>query len=117
MHEFNAVSGNIRSTDARRLHINPSMRWGMAKSSRKLTMPAYEICYMNDNGSLACTLAAMCKDDVHAKVLAHAMRISGSKRFEVWRDRKLVYERPLYFGAASVLSDEDVGVPVRRAAA
>lgn len=71
-------------------------------------MPTYEICYMHDDGSLACTLAAVCRDDLHAKVLAHAMKLSLCKRFEVWRDRKLVYERPQYFGEASLVPDEDI---------
>ncbi len=71
-------------------------------------MPAYEICYLNNDGSLACTLAAMCRDDLHAKILAHAMKLSACKQFEVWRDRRLVYERPQYFGEASLISDEVV---------
>ena len=71
-------------------------------------MPTYEICYMNDDGSLVCTLAAMCRDDLHAKILAHAMKLSGYRRFEVWQDRKLVYERPRYFGDAAVPSDDDL---------
>jgi hypothetical protein len=59
-------------------------------------MPSYEICYLNSDGSLACTLAANCSDDLHAKVLAHAMKLSEYKRFEVWTGRTLVYERPMY---------------------
>ena len=62
-------------------------------------MPSYEICYLNSDGSLACTLAANCADDMHAKVLAHAMKLSEYKRFEVWTDRTLVYERPMLFDA------------------
>jgi hypothetical protein len=62
-------------------------------------MPSYEICYLNSDGSLACTLAAGCADDMHAKVLAHAMKLSEYKRFEVWTDRTLVYERPMHFDA------------------
>jgi hypothetical protein len=62
-------------------------------------MPSYEICYLNSDGSLACTLAANCSDDMHAKVLAHAMKLSEYKRFEVWTDRTLVYERPMHFDA------------------
>ncbi len=73
-------------------------------------MPAYEICYLNDDGSLLCTLAAMCTDDLHAKVLAHAMKLSAYKRFEVWRDMSLVYERPQYFGEAAVLPDGTIPV-------
>jgi hypothetical protein len=77
-------------------------------------MPAYEICYLNDDGSLLCTLAAMCSDDLHAKVLAHAMKLSAYKRFEVWRDKSLVYERPQYFGEAAVMPDEIIAVPASR---
>jgi hypothetical protein len=59
-------------------------------------MPSYEICYLNSDGSLVCTLAANCSDDMHAKVLAHAMKLSEYKRFEVWTGRTLVYERPMH---------------------
>ena len=61
-------------------------------------MPSYEICYLNSDGSLACTLAADCADDTRARVLAHAMKLSEYKRFEVWIGRTLVYERPMHFG-------------------
>lgn len=71
-------------------------------------MPSYEICYMNRDGSLACTLSAMCRDDVHAKVLAHAMKVSAYKRFEVWRDKSLVYERPQLFGPAACIPDAEL---------
>ena len=63
-------------------------------------MPSYEICYLNSDGSLACTLAANCADDMHAKVLAHAMKRVADKRFEVWTGRTLVYERPMHFEAS-----------------
>ena len=62
-------------------------------------MPSYEICYLNSDGSLACTLAANCADDMHAKVLAHAMKLGEYKRFEVWTGRTLIYERPMHFEA------------------
>jgi hypothetical protein len=71
-------------------------------------MPAYEICYMNHDGSLACTLSAMCRDDVHAKILAHAMKVGEYKRFEVWREKKLVYERPQHFGAAACIPESEL---------
>jgi hypothetical protein len=80
------------------------------------TMPSYEICYMNHDGSLACTLSAMCRDDVHAKVLAHAMKIGAYKRFEVWCDKSLIYERPLHFGLAACVPDAE-HVPVSRSPA
>jgi hypothetical protein len=57
-------------------------------------MPSYEICYLNADGSLACTLSAPCADETQAKVLAHAMKLSVYKRFEVWQDDRLVYVRP-----------------------
>lgn len=57
-------------------------------------MPAYEICYLNSDGSLAAKLAATCDDEIKAKVLAHAMKIEGTKQIEVWDGRKLVYARP-----------------------
>ena len=65
-------------------------------------MPTYEICYLHRDGSLACTFTAVCRDDVHAKVLAHAMKLSEYRRFEVWRGRNLVYERPQHFGPMAI---------------
>lgn len=60
-------------------------------------MPNFEICYLDNDGSLACTFTALCATETHAKVLAHAMKLSDYKTFEVWRDRTLVYERPQHF--------------------
>ena len=57
-------------------------------------MPSFDVCYLNADGSLACTLAAVCVDETQAKILAHAMKLSRHKRFEVWSGDKLVYERP-----------------------
>ena len=57
-------------------------------------MQAYEICYLNIDGSLAAKLSAMCEDEKTAKVLAHAMKLSGTKQIEVWDGRTLVYARP-----------------------
>ena len=37
-------------------------------------MPHYEINYLHEDGSLACKFQAQCDDDIHAKVLAHAMK-------------------------------------------
>jgi hypothetical protein len=62
-------------------------------------MPSFEFCYLHADGSLACTLAACCADEKQAKVLAHAMKLSDTKRFEVWLDEKLVYARPEYWDA------------------
>ena len=57
-------------------------------------MPSFDFCYLNADGSLACTLAAICADETQAKILAHAMKLSRYKRFEVWSGDKLVYVRP-----------------------
>jgi hypothetical protein len=57
-------------------------------------MPNFNFCYLHADGSLACTLAAFCVDEMQAKVLAHAMKQNGFKRFEVWLDERLIYERP-----------------------
>ena len=57
-------------------------------------MPNYEICYLHENGTLAFQFAANCDDDLHAKVLAHAMKERDHKSLEVWDGRTLVYERP-----------------------
>src|SRR5262249_15271625 len=54
------------------------------------TMPSYQICYFDDHGSLTCTLSAMCESETQAKVLAHAMKLSDYKTFEVWHERTLV---------------------------
>jgi hypothetical protein len=45
----------------------------------------------------------MCANETEAKVLAHAMKHSTYKTFEVWRDRTLVYERPQHFEAPQQL--------------
>lgn len=60
-------------------------------------MPSYDICYFDGDGSLACSFSAMCASETQAKVLAHAMKQTAYKKFEVWRDRTLVYERPQHF--------------------
>ncbi len=57
-------------------------------------MPSYDICYLNDDGTVAAKIAAECANDTQAKVLAHAMKAKGSKRIEVWDGVTLVYERP-----------------------
>ena len=62
-------------------------------------MPSFEFCYLNRDGSLACTLSACCVDEKHAKVFAHAMKLSDTKRFEVWLEERLVYARPEYWDA------------------
>jgi len=57
-------------------------------------MPCYEICYLNDDGTLDAKVAAECDNDLQAKVLAHAMKKKGLKRIKVWEGDNLVYERP-----------------------
>ena len=57
-------------------------------------MPAYDICYLNDDGGLAYKFSADCDDDGRAKVLAHAMKLPSAKRIEVWSGEELIYARP-----------------------
>ena len=57
-------------------------------------MQSFEFCYLNADGSLACALSACCADEKQAKILAHAMKLSHTKCFEVWMGEKLVYARP-----------------------
>ena len=57
-------------------------------------MPAYEICYLDTDGALTYKFAADCTDDKRAKVLAHAMKLPGAKRLEVWSGETLIYARP-----------------------
>jgi hypothetical protein len=57
-------------------------------------MPAYEICYLDDEGTLTYKFLANCEDDGRAKVLAHAMKPPSAKRLEVWSGEALIYARP-----------------------
>jgi len=57
-------------------------------------MPAYEINYLNNDGSLAAKFAAQCSGDKEAKILAHAMKMAATFHIEVWADRALIYARP-----------------------
>lgn len=57
-------------------------------------MPHYEICYRNEDGSLAAKFTTPCPDDKRAKILAHAMKSREHKALEVWDGDTLVYERP-----------------------
>ena len=58
-------------------------------------MPSYEIVYLDGDGRLAFKFATTCDDEKCAKVLAHAMKQSEHKRFEVWDEKAaLVYARP-----------------------
>ena len=68
-------------------------------------MQSFEFCYLNADGSLACTLAACCVDEKHAKIFAHAMKLSDTKFIEVWMGEKLVYARPTHSDEARDLRD------------
>jgi len=57
-------------------------------------MTNYEICYLNEDGSLNARIAAECVNDMQAKILAHAMKAAGAARIEVWDGVNLIYERP-----------------------
>lgn len=57
-------------------------------------MPAYEICYLDDAGTLTYKFSATCDDDQRAKVLAHAMKTPSARRLEVWSGEALIYTRP-----------------------
>ena len=57
-------------------------------------MTSYEICYLNEDGSLNARIATECANDMQAKILAHAMKAAGSTRIEVWDGVRLIYERP-----------------------
>lgn len=57
-------------------------------------MPAYEICYLDETGTLTYKFSANCDDDTRAKILAHAMKLPSAKRLEVWNGESLIYRRP-----------------------
>jgi hypothetical protein len=57
-------------------------------------MPSFDFCYLDAEGALTCTVAALCADETEAKVFAHAMKADAFKQIEVWQDEKLVYARP-----------------------
>ncbi len=57
-------------------------------------MTSYEICYLNEDGSLNARIATECDNDMQAKILAHALKAAGTTRIEVWDGIRLIYERP-----------------------
>ena len=57
-------------------------------------MPAYEICYLDDDGALACSFSVVFESEMRAKILAHAMKPADCRTLEVWQDKALVYRRP-----------------------
>jgi len=67
-------------------------------------MPAYEICYLDDQGQLTYKFSADCADDQRAKILAHAMKLPSVKALEVWSGEALIYTRPSVLAARAVAS-------------
>lgn len=65
-------------------------------------MPHYEICYLDESGTLLGTYSASCSGDKQARILAHAMRLPGTRRIEVWDGPSLIYERPESRRAATI---------------
>ncbi len=57
-------------------------------------MPAYEICYLEDDGALACAFSVVFDSAMRAKILAHAMKPADCRTLEVWQGKELVYRRP-----------------------
>jgi len=57
-------------------------------------MPAYDICYLEEDGALACAFTVQFDSEMRAKILAHAMKPADCHRLEVWRGKELVYRRP-----------------------
>ncbi len=57
-------------------------------------MPAYEICYMNENGQLSRAFSVQFDSDMRAKILAHAMKPADCRHLEVWDGNRLIYSRP-----------------------
>jgi hypothetical protein len=67
---------------------------GRSKSFSEPIMPAYEICYLDEEGDLTYKFSADCDDDQRAKILAHAMKLPSAKKLEVWSGEMLIYSRP-----------------------
>ena len=57
-------------------------------------MPAYEICYLEEDGALACAFSVLFESEMRAKILAHAMKPAECHSLEVWHGKELVYRRP-----------------------
>ena len=57
------------------------------------SMPAYEICYIDDSGNLARAFSVLFDNELRAKIL-HAMKPSDCHQMEVWEGDRLVYSRP-----------------------
>ena len=57
-------------------------------------MPAYDICYLEEDGALACAFTVQFESEMRAKILAHAMKPADCHRLEVWHGKSLIYRRP-----------------------
>jgi hypothetical protein len=57
-------------------------------------MPAYEICYIDEEGNLSRAFSVKFESEMRAKVLAHAMKPADCRHLEVWTGNKLIYSRP-----------------------
>jgi hypothetical protein len=57
-------------------------------------MAAYEICYLDDDGTLICAFTVQFESAMRAKILAHAMKPPSCLRLEVWHGDEIVYARP-----------------------
>jgi hypothetical protein len=60
-------------------------------------MPAYEIRYRDEDGTITYKFSADCDDDQRARILAHAMKLPSVKRLEVWSGAALIYSRPALY--------------------
>jgi hypothetical protein len=94
-----AQKANKRGRYSQRAARNPSEAKGILvrpriESFSEPIMPAYEICYLDQDGSLTYKFSATCDDDQRAKILAHAMKLPSAKRLEVWSGDELIYTRP-----------------------
>jgi hypothetical protein len=57
-------------------------------------MPAYEICYIDNQGRLSRAFSVVFDSELHAKILAHAMKPAECRQMEVWDGDRLIYSRP-----------------------
>ena len=57
-------------------------------------MPAYDICYLEEDGALACAFTVHFESEMRAKILAHAMKPADCHQLEVWHGKTLIYRRP-----------------------
>jgi hypothetical protein len=73
---------------------SPKKAWDAGRNGVR-TMPAYDIRYLDGQGSLAHKFSAECDNDKRARVLAHAMKLPSAERLEIWLDDMLVYARDI----------------------